>query len=83
MEKIPMDCTGEAPKEWSENPEDDSIEKDDDKNESDIDCETFYEKGNGSHEEEMQTKLQAVSYVHINDQFDDHYFFLYYQTITQ
>jgi hypothetical protein len=59
MEKIPMDCTGEAPKEWSECPEDDSIEKDDDKNESDL--ENDNEKGNGSHEEELQNKLQAVT----------------------
>ena len=64
MEKIPMDCTGEAPKEWSENPTDESLEKDDDKNESDLENENYFEgKGNGSHEEEMQSKLQPVTYV--------------------
>jgi protein kinase D len=62
MEKTPMDCTGEAPKEWSENPEDDSLEKDDDRIESDFD-DNSYEKGNGSQEDEFQNKLQPVSYV--------------------
>jgi hypothetical protein len=61
MEKTPMDCTGEAPKEWSENPEDDSLEKDDDRIESDFD-DNSYEKGNGSQEDEFQNKLQPVRY---------------------
>ncbi|CAG2174004.1 unnamed protein product, partial [Oppiella nova] len=61
VNKIPQDCTGEAPNEYGENPDDDSLEKDDDKNESDLENESSYEKGNGSQEEELQTKLQAVT----------------------
>ena len=64
MDKIPMDCAGEAPKEYGENPEDDSMDKDDEKNESDLENES-YEKGNGSHDEELQSKLQPVTYASI------------------
>ncbi|XP_054154331.1 serine/threonine-protein kinase D1-like isoform X2 [Oppia nitens] len=60
--KIPMDCTGEAPNEYAENPDgDESIDKDDDKNESDLESESYDSKGNGNHDEDFQHKLQSVT----------------------
>lgn len=60
MEKVPMDCAGEAPKEWSE-----SLEKDNPDDDSDAESEHSGEpKGsNGLEESDRQSHLQPVTYV--------------------
>lgn len=63
MEKVPMDCAGEAPKEWSE-----SLEKENPDDDSDAESEHSGEpKGNGL---ELESQLQLVTYV--ADAFADH-----------
>lgn len=60
MEKVPMDCTGEAPKEWSEG--ESSIEKDNPDDESDAESENSSDI-RGFEEEKQPNKLLAVTYV--------------------
>lgn len=69
IEKIPMDCSGEVPKEWSENPDGDSslendCEKDEYKDESDDAENEPFDKGNLCNDE-FQRKFQPASYVSI------------------
>lgn len=64
-----MDCSGEVPKEWSENPDGDSslendCEKDEYKDESDDAENEPFDKGNLCNDE-FQRKFQPASYVSI------------------
>jgi len=57
MEKVPMDCAGEAPREWSE-----SIEKDNPDEESDGESEHSGDaKVNFSDDTDQENKLRPVT----------------------
>lgn len=61
MEKVPMDCPGEAPKEWSE-----SLEKENPDEESDVESENSSDPKSGNFDEEADQETRApqpVTYV--------------------